>query len=102
MITDQQLTDFCAAVDAKRTAYFKARGFTVANNYEVPAVFERGVKNARIVTGPAGNRSVFCFVRLEDGAILKAAGWKAPAKGVRGNIANGAADVTEYGAAYLR
>ena len=28
-------------------------------------------------------RQVYCFIRIEDGAILKAASWKAPAKGVR-------------------
>jgi hypothetical protein len=30
--------------------------------------------------------SVHCFVDRETGAILKAAGWKAPAKGARGSI----------------
>jgi hypothetical protein len=30
--------------------------------------------------------SVFCFIGAEDGAIYKAASWKVPAKGVRGNI----------------
>ena len=51
---------------------------------------ELGRKNARIVqcaVNPAGvvsnTRSVYCFVRLEDGAILKSASWKTPAKGVR-------------------
>jgi len=51
---------------------------------------ESGRKNARIVqcaVNPAGvvsnTRSVYCFVRLEDGAVLKSASWKTPAKGVR-------------------
>ena len=30
--------------------------------------------------------SVHSFVNLENGDILKAASWKAPAKGVRGNV----------------
>ena len=45
-----------------------------------------GRKNARIYTQLQPNdfqRNCYCFVRLEDGAILKAASWKAPAKGVR-------------------
>ena len=49
-----------------------------------------GRKYARIIrntnSGPLG-QSVFCFVRLSDGAILKAASWKAPALNyVRGYI----------------
>ena len=48
-----------------------------------------GPKNIRIVRTDIDNemsRSVYCFVRKSDGAILKAAGWNAPAKGVRGSI----------------
>lgn len=50
-----------------------------------------------------GGRSVFCFVRNADGAILKAAGWKAPAKHARGSIYvnNGRDAVGPYGANYL-
>jgi len=48
---------------------------------------EYGRKYARIVQAdPASSyaqRSVYCFVRIEDGAILKSASWKSPAKGVR-------------------
>ena len=49
-----------------------------------------GRKYARIIrntnSGPLG-QSVFCFVRLSDGAILKPASWKAPALNyVRGYI----------------
>ncbi len=49
-----------------------------------------GRKNAKITRCSIHNgeidewsRSVFCFIRKEDGAILKAASWKAPAKGIR-------------------
>lgn len=102
MINDEQLAKFCAAVDALRAEYFARNRLLVSAGMEKPVAFERGRVNARIVCGPEGQRSVFCFVRLADGAILKAAGYKAPAKGVRGNIANGAADVGPHGAAYLR
>ncbi len=50
------------------------------------------------------NRSVFCFVDTTTGNVLKAAGWKAPAKHARGNIYaddNGAGAVSAYGARYL-
>jgi len=41
-----------------------------------------GRKYARVVRHTSANSlgdSVFCFVRMSDGAILKAASWKAPA-----------------------
>ena len=65
---------------------------------------ERGPKNVRIVATGPGQRSVFCFVRVADGAILKAAGWKAPAKHARGSIyVNAGQDaVGMYGANYMR
>lgn len=51
---------------------------------------ELGRVNARVFMVPMFNgepmessRSVYCFIRLSDGAILKSASWKAPAKGVR-------------------
>lgn len=62
-----------------------------------------GVKYLRITVtqqyaGPNGSisdgqRSVYCFIDLRNGDILKAAGWKAPAKGARGNIFNDECDV---------
>jgi len=66
-----------------------------------------GRKYAKIVTvGSDGeSRSVFCFVNKENGDVLKAAGWKAPAKGARGNIYddnNGLGRMTPYGAGYNR
>lgn len=53
--------------------------------YEYPTV-EAGSKFLRIVRTSAGSRSVACFVEKSTGNILKAAGWKAPAKGARANI----------------
>ena len=51
-----------------------------------------GLKNTRIVmvTNPDGSgRSVHCFIDNATGDVYKAAGWKAPAKGIRGNIVTG-------------
>lgn len=59
-----------------------------------------GQKYAKLIV----KGSVFCFVDMASGNVLKAAGWKAPAKGVRGNI-NDASDgmnaVNVYGANYI-
>jgi hypothetical protein len=49
--------------------------------------------------------SVHCFIERETGNVLKAASWKAPAKGTRGNIFNednGLNSITPYSVAYLR
>lgn len=47
--------------------------------------------------------SVRAFIDKENGDVLKAASWKAPAKGARGNvfaIDNGLTRVTPYGMEY--
>ena len=66
----------------------------------------RGARYVRVVraeTGGCTSRSAHCFVDTTNGNVLKAASWKAPAKGVRANIYrddSGASGVTEYGAVY--
>ena len=58
---------------------------------------------ARIVTSRGTlSRSVHSFVDLETGDILKAASWKAPAKGVRGNVSDLTKGFSAYGAWYAR
>lgn len=49
---------------------------------------EVGKRYARIViqSGSGLDRSVFGFVDMTNGDLLKAASWKGPAKGVRGNV----------------
>ena len=48
-----------------------------------------------------GGRSVYCFVRAEDGAILKPASWKAPTLNfTRGNIFDRSLPMTPYGVRY--
>lgn len=97
-VSDTDLKNFCDAVLEKRRAANVAHKF----HPEAETVTSmRGPKFARIVLEGRSYRSVFCFVDLQNGNILKAAGWKAPAKHARGNIANGVSDVTECGAVYL-
>lgn len=44
------------------------------------------------------DRSVLCFVRASDGAVLKAASWKAPTLNfIRGSIFDEVLPVNEYG-----
>ncbi|KKM97140.1 hypothetical protein LCGC14_1171090 [marine sediment metagenome] len=59
----------------------------------------------RYVRVVIGGRSVHCFVDMTTGDVLKAAGWKAPAKNPRGNIyspLHGMEGMTVWGARYLR
>lgn len=54
---------------------------------ERPGVkYTRIVQQTRYQDGRTAGRSVYCFVD-NDGNILKSAGWKAPAKGVRSTLA---------------
>lgn len=65
--------------------------------------FEKGRKNIRVISESYGQRSVYCFVDIASGDILKSASWKAPAKGARGSIYssdNGLSGITVYGANY--
>lgn len=71
----------------------------------------KGIKFVRIVrydypqqVGFQGS-SVHCFIDKTNGDVLKAAGWKAPAKHARGNIYaedQGLQNMGPYGPAYLR
>ncbi len=109
-VTDEQLKAFCVAVDEMLIADYgkDAKEGESKEDYAKrvhgiqPTTFERGQKWVRIVKN-AWQRSAFCFVDASNGNIHKANTWKTPEKKhVRGNIKNGANDVTPYGAVYLR
>lgn len=62
-----------------------------------------GKKNARIVRKDMSSKSVYCFVRIADGALLKASGWRAPAEGVRGSVLDyDISKFDEYGGVFYR
>jgi hypothetical protein len=100
---------FCNALEA----YCNEKNINKAM-FKLVITPEVGKKYARIVRreswngGDPTNGSVHCFIDLSNGDILKAASFKVPAKGVRGNIFKDDFDigigkaVGEYGAAYLR
>lgn len=80
-------TEFVAALNEK----FNSIGYTFL-------IERQGIKYTRIVQTAPGHRSVYCFVDAE-GNIYKAAGWKAPAKGVRSTLATvDVATIDPYGA----
>ena len=68
-------TEFIAALNQK----FNSMGYTFSLD-------KPGSKNTRVVRTHVTSRSVYCFLD-SNGNIFKAAGWKAPAKGIRGTLA---------------
>lgn len=99
MITEQEINEFIALCQARIDAHH-AESFPTLSVPKLTAMI--GPKYIRIVKEEPGSRSVYCFLDRQTGDILKADGWKRPAKHARGNIRNGAAGTTIYGASYLR
>lgn len=69
------IQEFVAALNAK-----------FADSYGFEA--EPGRKFTRIAQTPklGGGRSVYCFVQNDTLDVLKAEGWKKPARGIRANV----------------
>jgi len=76
--------DYVAEIKAASDAEWQQRGYTLA-----PPDFSisRGSKYIKIIRTTFGSQSVHCFLDA-DGNIYKAASWRVPAKGIRGNINN--------------
>jgi len=100
-------------VDAEMPNFIARCQEMIAEHYEknltnivhmTPQVYVAGGrKYIKVATrGPGGyGGSVFCFVRAVDGAILKAATWKAPALNfTRGNIFDKVLPMTPHGVRY--
>lgn len=99
-----RINEFAIRLEAYLAASFVRKGYKQAP----PSIeLQQGKKYMRVVRREAGcgGGSVHCFIEVSTGDIYKAAGWKTPAKHVRGNILAenyGIGDaVTEYGARYL-
>jgi hypothetical protein len=95
---------FIKAYSAKLEDY-DARKFPASSARFAPLVgVDEGSKYMKVwVSRGPGSKSVYCFVNRENGDILKAASWKAPAKGARGSIYdadNGMSAMGPYGAVY--
>lgn len=96
----------CAAMVAKDYERFES---LTAQGFSRTILIEFGRRYAKLIScdvraGVESAQSVYCFVDLGTGDILKAATWKAPAKHARGNVlrSDRMQSVTAYGANYLR
>ena len=101
---EHRLDLFVAAAQEVVDAWYKQMEYNTQSTKL--SIDPRGRKYVRIVaTSQFGNKSAHCFVSREDGNILMAAGWKAPAKHSRGNIYDhdhGKSACTPTGVRYLR
>lgn len=91
-VTQEELAAFVAAVSARHDVGLRQAYPTCAPNWATIVLEPGGKKFARLVTSRTvdpSQRSAFCFIDLSNGNILKAAGWKGPAKHARGNIRKG-------------
>lgn len=101
---NKALTAWLERAQAIVTADWKKKGYT----YREPNILSinpNGIKYLRIVSKEPGHTGgyVYCFIEIATGNVLKGAGYKTPAKGVRGNIYEvGKEGVGPYGALYLR
>lgn len=100
----EALDRFVAQCKVVTDAHFVTLGY---GNSPPAFSVDYGPRYARIVRhdGDGQGRSVHCFVDVTNGDVLKAAGWKAPAKHARGNIFaedGGFGALTPYGVNYLR
>lgn len=86
----ERVAMFMAKMEAYYVVSHAARGYLP---FQGAFEAEYGVKQVRIVIRDQTSRSVYCFIDLSNGDILKAAGYKAPAKGKRGSIWNDDCDV---------
>jgi hypothetical protein len=80
----EQIEAYVKEIEAAQAKEWAEHKYDMA---KVPIfAIEKGNKYARITRRSYGQLSVHCFVEMSTGDIYKAATWKAPAKGVRGNI----------------
>lgn len=98
---DKAFDKFMDNVVMVHDEYWKQMGFT----HEKPE-FEvvEGRRYIKVVRNDRSQKSVHLFVDKTSGTILKAASWKSPAKGSRGNIFdsdNGFSALTPHGARYF-
>ena len=105
---DQALGEFIAAIQKRDDARAQKDFPNLCVNGQMSKFYadQNGRKYIRIVREQTKGegRSVHCFVDVSNGDILKADGWKKPAKHARGNIYsdNPMDAMDDHGAKYLR
>ena len=102
---DAALESFLGSIRELRVAYF-AKNFPNLTSGTI-SIDPGGKKYLRVVCDATGDNhgqvSVYCFVEKSTGDILKADGWKRPAKHACGNIYDNAGKgaITPWGVHYI-
>ena len=92
-----ELPNFVARIQALVDEHFAAH----LSNLTPPTIEIHGGRKYIKIAKVDNQTSVYCFVRAVDGAILKAATWKAPALNyTRGNIFDNVLPLSPYGVQY--
>jgi hypothetical protein len=111
-VTNANLNEYVAVVQEKMNEYWERQGFqkNLGNPDTISIIM--GKKFAKVIhsSDPSvthrNTKSVHSFINMQNGDIVKAGSWKAPARnGVRGNIFSadkGARVVNQYGVNYIR
>ena len=99
---DNALQNFLDLLKARDDADMDLNSPNLPDTFRAKFSKSNGRKYIRIVKANP-HKSAYCFVDRATGDILKAAGWKAPAKHARGNIFNDdpLKGTSLYGAVYL-
>jgi len=96
-MVQEELPNFVEKVQTLINEHYAA----TLSNLTPPTVFVAGGRKYIKIAKRDNQTSVYCFVRAADGAILKAATWKAPALNfTRGSIFDATLPVTPYGVQY--
>ena len=99
---DNALEAFCTELQRRHAADYAENYPNLTAPVFMTETGRRYVRVVRVETSGCG-RSAHCFVDRTNGNVLKAAGWKAPAKHARGNVFTGDFGLTTRGSvAYLR
>lgn len=93
-VTQEQIENFVSSVQAISDKYYQtnfSRLTPSKMSYTLGHRYTRIVKTSRHTHDDGriedGQSSVYCFIDMTNGDVLKAAGWKAPAKNfARGNL----------------
>ena len=102
-VSDADITAFVEAVQTMMDKVYADS--TMKPVMKVSPGGKKYVRIAKLNYAEDQHGSAFCFIERSTGNILKAAGWKVPAKHARGNIntpTHGVEFVGAYGPAYLR
>ena len=102
----ERLKQFVAGAQELIDENYRVHGFN--EDYKPTLIYDLGASKKYVRIANKDNRSdglsVYCFVEIATGNVLKSDSWKKPAKQPRSNIFNpdcGLSGVSAYGAKYL-